>query len=196
MAHLAARGGNPVRTSDFPRWPEFDGAERAGITAVLESGNWWSTAGHEVTRFEAEWAAFTGASGAVATTNGSHALEAALGALDIGQGDEVIVPDWSFMATIGAVLAVNAIPIPVDVDLATGVIDPQLVPDAITARTRAVIPIHIAGSMADMDAIGDIARRQELAVLEDASHAHGSTWDNAHAGTLGDAGTFPSRPPS
>jgi 3-amino-5-hydroxybenzoate synthase len=190
MASLAANGGTPVRTKPYPRWPHFGDAERAAVIAVLDSGEWWSTGGTQVDQFETEWAAFTGADAAVTTTNGTHALEAALAALGIGQGDEVIVPDWSFMATIGAVIAVNAIPVIVDVDLMTGTLDPASLPAAVSGATRAVIPVHMAGSMADMDAIGRFATQHDLLILEDASHAHTSSWNGRHAGTLGDAGTF------
>ena len=128
MDKLAAKGGTPVRTTAFPGWPQYDEAEHSAVLRVLDSRNWWATEGVEVRAFETEWAAFTGAGGAVAVTNGTHALEVALTALDIGQGDEVIVPDWSFMATIGAVLAVNAIPVIVDVDPQTWTIDVAAAP--------------------------------------------------------------------
>jgi dTDP-4-amino-4,6-dideoxygalactose transaminase len=187
---LAATGGTPVRTTSFPDWPQYDDAERAAVLRVLDSRNWWATEGVEVSAFEAEWAAFTGATGAVAVTNGTHALEVALAGLDIGQGDEVIVPDWSFMATIGAVLAANAIPVIVDVDSYTGTIDLEAAAAAITPRTRALLPVHLSGNMAEMDGLRKLAAEHGLLILEDAAQAHGSTWNGQHAGTLGDAGTF------
>lgn len=190
MAKLAALGGTPVRTTPFPPWPMHDDLERQAILNVLETNDWWSNGGTQVDEFETEWAAFTGAAGAVTTTNGTTALEAALGALGIGQGDEVIIPDWTFMATIGAVLAVNAIPVIVDVDPRTGSMATDDLAEKVTSATRAILPVHLAGSMADMDAIGALARRHDLLVLEDAAHSHGSRWHGKHAGTLGDAGTF------
>ena len=190
MDKLAAKGGTPVRTTAFPSWPQHDEAEHSAVLRVLDSRNWWATEGVEVRAFENEWAAFTGAGGAVAVTNGTHALEVALTALGIGQGDEVIVPDWSFMATIGAVLAVNAIPVIVDVDRKTWTIDVAAAQAAITARTRALLPVHLSGNMADLDGLRQVAAAHDLVILEDAAQAHGSSWQDKHAGTLGDAGTF------
>ena len=190
MEKLAAQGGTPVRTVGFPEWPQYDDAERSAILRVLDSRNWWATEGVEVRAFEEEWSVFTGAKGAVAVTNGTQALEVALSALDIGQGDEVIVPDWTFMATIGAVLAVNAIPVIVDVDPRTGTIDVAAAGAAVTERTRALLPVHLGGNMADLDGLRKLAAEHSLIILEDAAQAHGSSWRSQHAGTLGDAGTF------
>jgi dTDP-4-amino-4,6-dideoxygalactose transaminase len=187
---LAATGGTPVRTTKFPDWPQYDDAERAGILRVLDSRNWWATEGVEVKAFEEEWSAFTGAAAAVAVTNGTQALEVALAALGIGQGDEVIVPDWSFMATIGAVLAANAIPVIVDVDPVTFTMDVGAAAAAVTERTRALLPVHLGGNMAELDGLRKLAAEHGLKILEDAAQAHGSTWHGQHAGTLGDAGTF------
>ncbi|MBU6244073.1 MAG: DegT/DnrJ/EryC1/StrS family aminotransferase [Actinomycetales bacterium] len=190
MSELAALGGTPIRSAPYPAWPHYDDSERDGLLRVLESRNWWSSQGVEVRAFEQEWAAFTGAPHAVAMTNGTHTLEAALLATGIGAGDEVIVPDWSFFATIGAVLAVNAVPVIVDVDPRTGTMDPALAEAAITGRTRAILVVHVCGSVADMDAITALAQRHGLRVIEDCAHAHGSTWHGVHAGLLGDAGSF------
>jgi len=190
MAELAALGGTPIRTQPYPAWPQYDESEREGLMRVLDSRNWWSSQGVEVRAFESEWASYTGAPHAIAMTNGTHTLEGALLACGIGEGDEVIVPDWSFFATIAAVLSVNAIPVIVDVDPRTGTIDPQLAAAAITTRTRAIVVVHVSGSMADMDAIGALASTHGLKVIEDCAHAHGSTWRGVHAGLLGDAGSF------
>jgi dTDP-4-amino-4,6-dideoxygalactose transaminase len=189
MDKLAAQGGTPVRSTPFPPWPQFDEAERAAVLRVLDSRNWWATEGTEVRAFESEWTAFTGA-GAAALTNGTAALEVALAALDVGQGDEVIVPAWSFMATIGAVLAANAVPVIVDVEASTGTMDVAAAEAALTDRTRALVPVHIGGGMADLDGLRKLAGEHDLVVLEDAAQAHGSTWRGQHAGSLGDAGTF------
>lgn len=190
ISNLAALGGTPVRSMPYPPWPQYDNSERDGLLRVLDSRNWWATQGTEVSNFEREWAEFTGAEHATAMTNGTNTLEAALLALGVGQGDEVIVPDWSFFATIGAILSVNAIPIIVDIDPLTGTIDPTLAEAAITDRTKAIVVVHVSGSVADMDAIGAIATKHGLRVLEDCAHAHGSTWHGKHVGTLGDAGSF------
>lgn len=190
MTPLAAFGGTPVRSDAFPPWPQFDSGESKALQRVLESRQWWSSQGTEVRSFESEWREFTGAEHAVAMTNGTNTLEAALLSLGVGEGDEVIVPDWSFFATIAAILSINAIPIIVDVDPRTGTIDPELIEPAITDRTRAIVVVHVSGSVADMDAICAIASARDLRVLEDCAHAHGSTWRGQHVGTLGDAGSF------
>lgn len=190
MATLAARGGTPVRTEPFPPWPQFDDGERDGLLRVLDSRAWWANQGSEVSAFEREWAEFTGAPHVMAMTNGTNTLEAMLLASGIGDGDEVIVPDWSFFATIAAVLSVNAIPVIVDVDPRTGTIDPQQAEAAITSRTRAILAVHVSGSVADMDALVAIAERHGISLLEDCAHAHGSTWRGRHVGTVGDGGSF------
>lgn len=190
MNHLAINGGSPVRSTPFPRWPEHDERERDRLLAVLESGQWWATEGHVTRDFEQAWGAFHGTGPAVACTNGTHAIELLLMANGIGEGDEVIVPAWSFLATMSAVLMVNATPVLVDVDPRTGCIDPQLADAAVTERTRAVLAVHIAGHPADMTALAEICRRHGLALLEDCAHAHGSTWQDQPVGTFGHGGSF------
>ncbi|MCX6458777.1 MAG: DegT/DnrJ/EryC1/StrS family aminotransferase [Actinobacteria bacterium] len=190
MTVLAALGGAPVRTSPYPAWPQFDDQERTGLLRVLDSRDWWSSQGVEVAAWEDEWARYTNAAGAVAATNGTHTLEVALLALGVGSGDEVIVTDWSFFATIAAILTVGAVPVIADVVLETGCIDPDEVRAAITSRTRAIMVVHVAGSVADMDALTAIAEEHDLRILEDCAHAHGSMWRDQHVGTLGDAGSF------
>jgi dTDP-4-amino-4,6-dideoxygalactose transaminase len=190
MPELAVNGGPPVRTTPFPAWPEFDDRERARLLAVLDSRRWWATEGTATREFEEAWGAFHGTPPAVACTNGTHAIELLLSAAGVGEGDEVIVPDWSFLATISAVLTVNAVPVLVDVDLGTGCIDPALAEAAITERTRALIAVHIAGHPADMGSLTALCRRHEIALLEDCAHAHGSTWEGRPVGTFGAGGSY------
>ncbi len=190
MPQLAIKGGTPVRSVPYPAWPFAGNRERELLLDVLDSGNWWSSQGSKVKEFEAAWGRFHGVDPAVAVTNGTHTLELALMALGVGEGDEVIVPDWTFIATISAVLMVNAVPIIVDVDPFTGCIDPDLVEAAIGPRTAAVIAVHVAGHPADMDRLTEICSRRSLALIEDAAHAHGSTWNGRPVGTIGDAGSF------
>ena len=187
---LAYLGGEPVRRSAFPAWPHATDRERELLLEVLDSRKWWATQGTKVREFERRWAEFNGVPGAIAVTNGSHTLEIALLAAGVGEGDEVIVPDWTFVATAAAVLMVHAHPVFVDVDLETGCIDPTEARAAVSPRTKAIIPVHIAGSVADMDAVNAIAKTHGLAVIEDCAHAHGSTWNGIAAGALGDAGSF------
>lgn len=187
---LACLGGEPVRKSAYPTWPHATEREKELLLEVLESRKWWATQGTKVREFERRWAEFNGVPGSIAVTNGSHTLEIALLAAGVGQGDEVIVPNWTFVATAAAVLMVQACPVLVDVDERTGCIDPAKIRAAITSRTKAVIPVHIAGCIADMDEINAIAKLHGLAVIEDCAHAHGSTWKGVAAGALGDAGSY------
>ena len=160
--------------------PDID----AAVSRVLESG--WYILGPDVEAFEAEWAAFCEAKHAVGLANGLDALTLALRALDIGPGDEVIVPSNTYIATWLAVSGVGATPIPVEPDQATHNIDPALIEAAITSRTRALLPVHLYGQPADMDPILDIARRHELLVIEDAAQAHGARYKGKRIGAHGD----------
>jgi 3-amino-5-hydroxybenzoate synthase len=189
-SQLAALGGKKVREVSFPAWPHFDETEREAINRVLDSRNWWANHGVEVKEFEKEWSGYTGAKGSFAVTNGTHTLEVIFLALGIGEGDEVIVADWSFLATIGAILTVNATPKIVDVDLLTGTIDVAQAEAAIGPKTRAIVCVHVAGSMSDMDALTALCKKHNIALVEDSAHAHGSRWKGEHAGTIGDAGSF------
>jgi dTDP-4-amino-4,6-dideoxygalactose transaminase len=187
---LAALGGKKVREKSFPAWPHYDETEREALNRVLDSRNWWANHGVEVKEFEKEWSGYTGAKGSFAVTNGTHTLEVIFLALGIGDGDEVIVADWSFLATIGAILTVNAIPKIVDVDPLTGTIDVSQAEAAIGPKTRAIVCVHVAGSMSDMDALTALCKKHNIALIEDSAHAHGSRWKGEHAGTIGDAGSF------
>jgi len=187
---LAALGGKKVREKSFPAWPHYDETEREALNRVLDSRNWWANHGVEVKEFEKEWSGYTGAKGSFAVTNGTHTLEVIFLALDIGDGDEVIVADWSFLATIGAILTVNAIPKIVDVDPLTGTIDVSQAEAAIGPKTRAIVCVHVAGSMSDMNSLTALCKKHGIALIEDSAHAHGSRWKGEHAGTIGDAGSF------
>ncbi|QNJ24563.1 perosamine synthetase protein family [Synechococcus sp. SYN20] len=160
--------------------PEID----AAIARVLDSG--WYILGSEVEAFEAEWAQYCGASHAVGVGNGLDALTLALRALEIGPGDEVIVPSNTYIATWLAVSAVGATPVPVEPDLATYNIDPALIPAAITPRTKALLPVHLYGQPANLDPILAIARQHNLSVVEDAAQAHGALYKGQRIGAHGD----------
>ena len=149
----ALLGGPPVRTAPFPAWPIADGREEQALERVLDSGKWGRGLGEEVKRFERAYAALTGARHCLATANGSTALLTSLYALDVGAGDEVIVPPYTFVATVNAVLLRGALPIFVDTDVETFQIDARKIEAAITERTRAIIPVHLGGSAADLDTI-------------------------------------------
>ena len=201
---LAICGGSPVRTNPFPAWPVFDEREEQALLAVLRSGNWWQFAygqGLELqenpdaevsqtTHFEAEFARAHDCSCGIAAANGTATLEIILRALGIGPGDEVIVPPYTFIASASSVLQIGAVPIFVDIDPETLNIDPRHIPEAITERTRAIMPVHFGGQCADMDAVNEIARAHGFFVVEDAAHAHGGSWRGRKCGSLGDAGSF------
>jgi dTDP-4-amino-4,6-dideoxygalactose transaminase len=184
----ALLGGTPACEKPWPTWPVFDDNERTMLGNVLESGQWWF--GEKVRAFEAAYAAFQGARYAVTCTNGTTAIEMGLRALGVVEGNEVIVPPYSFVATASAVVTIGAIPVFADIEPETVCIDPDKVEAAITPRTRAIIPVHVAGRIAAMERINAIAARHGLKVLEDAAHAWGSQWNGRGAGTLGDCGTF------
>ena len=156
----------------------------AAVSRVLESGCY--ILGPEVEAFETEWAAYCEAKHAVGLANGLDALTLALRALDIGPGDEVIVPSNTYIATWLAVSGVGATPVPVEPDVATHNIDPARVEAAITSRTRVLLPVHLYGQPADMDPILDIARRHGLQVIEDAAQAHGARYKGKRIGAHGD----------
>ena len=190
MGQLAITGGTPVRTAPYPRWPQWDSAEREHLLDALESGKWWATEGSKVPAFEASWARFVRSRHCVAVTNGTHALEVALLGLGVGEGDEVIVTDYTFFASASAVACVNAVPVLVDVDPNTFCIDPDAVAAAITPRTRAIVAVHLAGHPADLDRLTAICSRHELVLIEDCAHAHGSSWSGTPVGGFGAAGTW------
>lgn len=158
------------------------------VQRVLTSG--WYIMGEEVRAFEEEFAQYCGAAHCVGVSNGLDALHLVLRAWDIGPGDEVIVPSHTFIATWLAVTYAGATPVPVEIDAATYNLDPARIADAITPRTRAIIPVHLYGLPADMDPIMEIAARHGLKVLEDAAQAHGARYRKRPAGSLGHAAAF------
>src|SRR5438552_16763556 len=190
MSELALLGGRKAKTQPFAHWPRYDEKERRALSEVLESRVWWRTPGTKTLEFERAFAAFHGARHGVAVTNGTAALEVVMAALNIGPGDEVIVPDFTFVATASAVLFAGALPVMVDVRADTCCIDPDLVEAAITPRTKAIIAVHMGGHPADLDRLSKIARDHNIALVEDSSHAHGSEWRGRRIGTFGTAGTF------
>jgi dTDP-4-amino-4,6-dideoxygalactose transaminase len=185
---LAIEGGKPVCDFDWPAWPVHDVTEETALLEVLRSGQWWY--GEKVQRFEREFAAFQGAAHAVSCTNGTTAIEMGLRALGVLPGDEVIVPPYTFVATASAVMSLGAIPVFADIEPDTLCLDLLDASNKVTTRTRAIIPVHVGGRIADMAAINSLAQQYGLAVLEDAAHAWGSQWQGRGAGTIGRCGTF------
>ncbi len=187
---LALLGGSPVRTLPFPSWPIFGEAEEARLLRTLRSGNWGRLDGQEVAEFEERFASMHGCAHGIAVVNGTVSLRIALLSADIRAEDEVIVPPYTFISTASAVVEANAIPVFADIDLHTFNLDPAAVEAAITPRTKAIIPVHFAGQPADMSAIMAIADARGLAVIEDAAHAHGASYQGRPAGSLGHLASF------
>jgi 3-amino-5-hydroxybenzoate synthase len=174
----------------FPDWPQFDDTERRALDRALTQGQWWRMGGSEVETFEREFAGYHGARHALAVTNGTHALELALQVLGVGPGTEVIVPAFTFISSSQAAQRLGAVAVPVDVDPDTYNIDVTATADAITPRTRVIMPVHMAGLMADMDALDKLAADAGVRILQDAAHAHGARWQGKGVGELGSVAAF------
>jgi len=197
LAKLAVKGGKPVAPEGIgTTWPIFNDEERKALIEVLESGKWWRGAYREnpkeskVGMFETEFCKYLGVKHGVSVTNGTAAIQLALRAAGVEAGDEVIVPAVTFIATATAVLAVNAVPIFVDVVPETYQIDPESVEEAVTEKTKAIVPVHYGGYPADMDRIMEIAEDHDLVTVEDCAEAHGSEWRGKKVGGIGHLGTF------
>lgn len=189
----AMLGGTPVSSGRWPAWPQWDEAWEPKIVEVLRSGR-WSTGGGDrsgpVGDFEKAYAGLLGATDCVATSSGTTALLTALSAVRVDAGDEVIVSPYTFIATYNAVLAHKALPVFADTDPATLTMDPASIESRITDRTRAILPVHIYGMPCDMDPINALAKKHNLAVVEDACQAWLAEYKGKKCGTLGDLGCF------
>jgi dTDP-4-amino-4,6-dideoxygalactose transaminase len=190
MSKLAVVGGEPVRSKPWPHWPEAREGDVEAVAEVVRSGRWWYWEGTEGRQFEQEFAEYQEARHAVILNSGTSALEVALEAMGVGPGDEVIVPAYTFQATATCVLLANAVPVFADIEPDTLNIAPRSVAEAITERTRAVVPVHFAGLPADLDALREVVGPHNIRVLEDAAHAHGAVWRGRKLGALGEAGAF------
>ena len=216
---LAILGGAPVRTQPFTVEPMVDGEEERRVLDAVREKNfsryigarmpeidrllrmtsveaaaidaeWHVLGGPNVRGFGAEFAGVFDVPFAIPVSSATAGLSVALAAAGVGPGDEVILPAISFSASANAVLMFNSIPVFVDVDPESFCLDPARVEAAITPSTRAILVVHLTGNVADMDTIGDIARRHDLIVIEDAAQAIGATYADRRVGTLGDAGVF------
>ncbi len=184
----ALLGGKPVRSQPFPAWPVVAQNDEQAWSNVLRSGRW--NRGPAVRRFEEEWARRLGCPHVVAAASGTAALYTCLHALEVGPGDEVIIPPYTFVATLNVVLLRHALPVFVDTDRSTFQIDPDRIEAAVTDRTRCMIPVHLGGIPAEMDKILEVGRRRGIPVLEDACQAHLAEWRGRKVGTLGELGCF------
>jgi dTDP-4-amino-4,6-dideoxygalactose transaminase len=187
---LAIDGGEPTIQDGLPHWPWFDEATIRAAAEPLRNGkvNYWTgELGHEFERKFAEWC---GAGHCISTTNGTSALHTALAGLEIGPGDEVIVPSYTFIATSFCVIQSGAIPIFADVRKEDHCIDPEDVASKIGERTKAVIPVHLYGNVCEMGELMEVAEAHDLRVIEDCAQAHGAEYHGRRVGTIGDAGCF------
>ena len=206
MSQLALLGGPKAVTRPFPDWPIWDDDDRRAVLNVLESGKWWmyaygeaelgseegaSAARSQVEQCEEEFAALHHVKRGIAVTSGSMALEICTRAIDLKPGDEVITTPYTFFATSSCILHAGALPIYVDIDPKTYNIDPTKVEEAITERTKAILPVHFSGELCDIEAICAIAARHDLKVIEDAAQSHGVCLEGGrYAGSFGEGGIF------
>ncbi|GIG59283.1 3-amino-5-hydroxybenzoate synthase [Longispora fulva] len=181
---------SPRPAPKFPDWPQFDDTERQALDRALTQGQWWRMGGTEVESFEREFAGYHGAQHALAVTNGTHALELALQAMGVGPGTEVIVPGFTFISSSQAAQRIGAVAVPVDVDPDTYCVDVAAAAAAITSRTRVIMPVHMAGLIADMDGLDKLAADSGVQLLQDAAHAHGAQWQGKRVGELGSVAVF------
>ncbi len=192
MGKLAITGGKPVRRKPFASWPVYTRDEERALQKVLGSRNWggYPFPNRFADSFARKFARLHGAKYGLAVASGTVAIEIALKAAGILPGDEVIVPAYTWEGTVGPILLLNAVPVFVDIDASTYCIDPKLIEQALTPKTRAILPVHLGMCFADMDALCRVAQAHKLAVIEDCAHAHGGSWRNRGAGSIGDLGCF------
>ena len=189
---LALLGGTPARTDPWPRWPARGPEEERAILAVIRDGDWggFPLPNERSATFAAAFAERHDCKHALCVANGTVSLEVALQAMGVEPGAEVIVPAYTFEATAAAALFVGCVPVFADIDPETWCIDLESAAALITERTQAIAPVHLAMTVADLDAIGKLAERHGLAVLEDCAHAHGARWRGRGVGSWGNAGSF------
>lgn len=186
----ALLGGNKVRQMEWPEWPVWDEAAEQEIVKMLRSGKWWRGSGDYVAEFEKEYALLMGAERCLATASGSAALLVALHVLGVDAGDEVLVSPYTFIASYNVIFINKALPVFVDTDPETFLIDPAKIEDRITDRTTAILPVHIYGLPADMDRINAVADNHSLKVVEDACQAWLGEYKGRKLGTLGHLGCY------
>lgn len=188
MSKLALLGGGPIRKKDFPSWPLVTKKKVESVSSVIKSGHW--DRGNLIEEFENKFAQYQDSQYCASTTSGTSSLFIALKVVGVGPGDEVLVPTYTYVATAAVVKLVGAEPVFVDIDPSTANIDLKDLLKKITRRTKAVIPVHFAGLPVDMNVLRDIAKKNNLYVIEDAAQSHGAVFENKKVGSLGDLGCF------
>lgn len=189
---LALLGGTPVRDRAWPQWPARGAEEERALIAALRDGDWggFPLPNQRSSAFAAAFAERHDCEHALCVANGTVSLEVALQAMGVEPGAEVIVPAYTFEATASAALFAGCVPVFGDVDPETWCLDVEAAATLVTERTQAIVPVHLAMTVADLDAIGSLAGKHGLAVLEDCAHAHGARWRGRGVGSWGDAGSF------
>jgi dTDP-4-amino-4,6-dideoxygalactose transaminase len=192
VGKLAITDGKPLRRAPFTTWPMASKEEAAALQDVLTSSKWGGQPfpGKHAEAFAKKFAEVHTAKYAQCVNTGTVAIQAALKAIGIRPGDEVIAPAYTWEGTVGPVLLVNALPVFVDIDPETYCLDAKLIEQAITPKTKAILPVHLGMRFADMDEILRIAAKHNLKVIEDCAHAHGGKWKGKGAGSMGDLGAF------
>lgn len=182
----AILGGRPVRTEPFPSWPIIVEEDEKAVLSALRSGMW--SRSRMVDAIEKRFADFMGAKYCLLTGSGTQALNTAIHVLGIAGGDEVLVTPYTFVATVNAIMLEDALPVFVDIDPVTFQVDPDKLEEKITENTKAILPVHINGGVANMDKVNSVAKKYNLKVVEDACQAIMAEWKGRKAGTLGDLG--------
>jgi len=186
----ALLGGKPVRTEPFPGWPVRGEVEEKALLDVLRSGKWGRGVGQTVAGFESKYASLMGAGHCLATSSGTTALFTGLSALEVGPGDEVILPPYTFVACVNVILLQHALPVFVDTDPETFQIDASKLEAAVTERTTAMMPVHLGGATFNVDAVQAVAKKRNLPILEDSCQSHLAEWKGKRTGAFGKAGCF------
>ena len=189
MSTLAINGGEPIRTKPYPSWPTLDPTDIEAFESIYKSGQ-WGVGGAKVPEFAQQFAEFQGAKHGVCVNSGTTALYIALKAAGVNPGDEVITTPYTFQATVVAILMAHAVPVFVDTAPDSFLIDVSKIEDAITEKTKAVIPVHIAGYPSDLDALVEISEKHNIKIIEDCAQAHGAEWRGKGVGSWGDFGCF------
>ena len=187
---LAIQGGEKVKSTSWPEWPVWDERVEKDVINMLRSGRWWRGSGESVAEFEKKYAELMGAKRCLATASGTTALLVALHVLGIDAGDEVLVSPFTFIATYNVIFMNKSLPVFVDTDPETFLINTSKIEERITDRTSAILPVHIYGLPVDMDKVNAIAKNHNLKVVEDACQAWLGEYKGKKLGTLGDLGCF------
>ena len=186
----AMLGGTPIRSEPFPTWPMIGQVDEKNFLDSLRKKEWCRLYGNITTSFEQKWASLLGAKHVTGVVNGTSAIYAALYALEVGPGDEVIVPSNTFVATVNAVIQQFALPVFADTDLRTFQMDTGKLEALISENTRCILPVHLGGNVANWDDIRKLSAARGIPVVEDACQAHFAEWRGKRVGGIGDIGCF------